>query len=119
MSAVAVGGPAPARSLPVLEAVAWSCHAKTTIRGDVDGVKITFAECSGNGLHSISNAAHAAAIVDRCNAHDQLVAALEQALGFIGQVPHHVFKDPKAVVDFYDRNFKYAPKPAAIAKGRP
>lgn len=44
----------------------------------VDGVEITFAECSGNGLHSITNTAHAAKIVRRCNSHDALVAALER-----------------------------------------
>lgn len=39
-------------------------------------------------------------------------AALEKelryAMQFIGQVPHHVFKCPKEVVDFYERNARFA-----------
>lgn len=30
---------------------------------------------------------------------------LREAMRYIGEVPHHVFKDPKAVVAFYERNY--------------
>ncbi len=38
-------------------------------------------------------------------AHDfkSCKAMLREALQYIGECPHHVFKDPKAVVAFYER----------------
>lgn len=38
-------------------------------------------------------------------AHDfeSCKAMLREALKYIGECPHHVFKDPKAVVAFYER----------------
>jgi len=67
----------PIGCLPSLTACAWSNHAKTTLRGVVDGVAVTFAECSGNGLPSDTNEVHAASIVRACNHHNALVAALD------------------------------------------
>ena len=38
-------------------------------------------------------------------AHDfeSCKAMLREALKYIGECPHHVFKDPRKVVDFYER----------------
>lgn len=35
----------------------------------------------------------------QCGCHFEL----REALAYIGEVPHHVFKDPRKVVDFYER----------------
>jgi hypothetical protein len=33
-------------------AIAWTCHAKTTVVADLDGVKTVVAECSGHGRYA-------------------------------------------------------------------
>jgi hypothetical protein len=62
-----------------LRAINWSCHAPTTIVGNVDGVQVVYAECSGHGRHSDQDARIAAEIAHRCNSNEQLVAALTDA----------------------------------------
>lgn len=56
--------------LPV-QAVEWSCHARTTIK-DASGVVI--AECNGPASHPADRVAIAAEIVRRVNAHGELVS---------------------------------------------
>lgn len=65
--------------LPV-SAEHWNCHAATTLR-DASGEVL--AECSGHGRHSVEDEAIAAEIVRRVNAHEELVAALRDARGFL------------------------------------
>lgn len=46
------------------------------------------------------------------NLHQKNIALereLRLAMEFIGMCPHHVFKYPKEVVDFWERNIAYAP----------
>lgn len=40
----------------------------------------------------------------------ELEKELRLAMSFIGMCPHHVFKYPKEVVEFYERNVRYASK---------
>lgn len=61
-----------ALKLPV-QAVAWACHAATTIK-DASGAVL--AECIGHGNSTAEDEALAAEIVRRINAHDELLAAL-------------------------------------------
>lgn len=64
--------------LPPLRAREWSCHAATTIVGDVDGRQVVFAEVGGNGRYGDEDAVIASEIARRCNAFDELRAALRE-----------------------------------------
>jgi len=58
-----------------VQAVAWACHAATTIK---DAAGDVIAECSGHGRHSADDEQLAAEIVRRINCHDDLLQALIQ-----------------------------------------
>lgn len=58
-----------------VKSAAWANHAATTI---MDASGQVLAECSGHGRHGAEDAAIAACIVQRLNAHDDLVSALKE-----------------------------------------
>jgi len=59
------------------QAVAWSCHAATTIK---DAKGNVLAECGGNGRYSEEDELIAAELAKRINCFDALLAALQTIL---------------------------------------
>lgn len=73
-----------------VQALAWSCHAATTIK---DAKGNVLAECSGNGRYSEEDELIAAEIVKRINCFDELLQAAQDFVAWAERSGLHAAPD--------------------------